>query len=329
MENNIYPTEDHKRPEDFAKLYQAMTGELRKIIKGQEDVIQYVVIALLNGGHILLEGLPGLGKTLIANALSRIIEADFKRIQFTPDLMPSDIVGTTVFSYEKNDFSVKKGPVFTNFLLADEINRSPAKTQAALLEVMQEKQVTIDGIKHSLEAPFIAIATQNPIELEGTYPLPEAQLDRFMFKVLIRYPSFEDEKEMLLMFKEGFNSENLEESPLQKVCTREEFVKYRDSLNVVNVDEKIVNYIMEIIDTTRKTPGIEVGASPRATIALLKAGRALAAIQGREFVVPDDIKDAAYPVLRHRIILESDAEIEGNTADDYIGNILATVKVPR
>lgn len=321
--------EKRKKPDDFLKLYESISNELKKIVKGQETVIKYVVVALLNGGHILLEGLPGLGKTLIANALSHIINADFKRIQFTPDLMPADIVGTTIFNYEKNDFVIKKGPVFTNFLLADEINRSPAKTQAALLEVMQERQVTIDGVIYKLTEPFITIATQNPIELEGTYPLPEAQLDRFMFKILIQYPEINDEKEMLLMFKEGFDSEKLENSDLKIVSSREEFVKYKNSLEAVNVDEKIIDYIMKIIDTTRKTPGIEVGASPRATIALLKSSRAIAAINGREFVVPDDVKESSFPVLRHRIILESESEIEGNTPDDFINEILTKVPVPR
>lgn len=318
-----------KTPKDFLDLYGKIVNELKKVVKGQEDVIKYVVTALLTDGHILLEGLPGLGKTHIANTLSKIINADFKRIQFTPDLMPSDIIGTTIFNYEKNDFTVKKGPVFTNFLLADEINRTPAKTQAALLEAMQEKQVTIDGVNYKLEEPFIAIATQNPIELEGTYPLPEAQLDRFMFKILIKYPELDEEKAMLKMFAEGFDSKRLDLTDIKKVCTRKEFVLYKDSLNVVNIDEKIIDYIMNIIDATRKTPGIDVGASPRATIALLKAARALAAINGREFIVPDDVKESAFPVLRHRIILESEAEIEGNTTDDFINVVLGKVKVPR
>jgi MoxR-like ATPase len=318
-----------KTPKDFGELYQNITRELSKVVKGQSEVIQFVVIALLTDGHILLEGLPGLGKTLIANALSRIIDADFKRIQFTPDLMPSDIIGTTIFNYEKNDFVVKKGPVFTNFLLADEINRTPAKTQAALLEVMQEKQVTIDGVNYILDEPFITIATQNPIELEGTYPLPEAQLDRFMFKVLIKYPDLEDEKNMLVMFKDGFDSKKLDEAGMIKVCTKKEFNLYKNSLDTVNVDEKIIDYIIQIIDTTRKTPGIDVGASPRATIALLKSSRALAAVNGREFIIPDDVKDSCYPVLRHRIILESEAEIEGSTPDDFINIVLDKVKVPR
>jgi len=319
----------NKTPKDFLDLYEKITLELSKVVKGQHDVIKFVVIALLTDGHILLEGLPGLGKTHIANTLSYIIDADFKRIQFTPDLMPSDIIGTTIFNYEKNDFSVKKGPIFTNFLLADEINRTPAKTQSALLEAMQEKQVTIDGVNYKLDEPFITIATQNPIELEGTYPLPEAQLDRFMFKIMINYPKIEDEKEMLIMFKDGFDSKRIDKTNVKKICDKIQFMQYKDSLNVVKIDDKIINYIMNIIDATRKTPGIDVGVSPRATIALLKASRALAAINGREFVVPDDVKEASYPVLRHRLILESEAEIEGSTTDDFVNVVLGRIKVPR
>ncbi|OHD05000.1 MAG: magnesium chelatase [Spirochaetes bacterium GWD1_27_9] len=320
---------EKKKTEDFLNLYNRINDELKKVVQGQEEVIKFVVIALLTDGHILLEGLPGLGKTLIANCLSRIIGASFKRIQFTPDLMPSDILGTTVFNFEKNDFVVRKGPIFTNFLLSDEINRTPAKTQSALLEVMQEKQVTIDGVIYKLDEPFITIATQNPIELEGTYPLPEAQLDRFMFKILVKYPAVEDEKNMLKMFRDGFDSGNLQNSDLQIVCGKDDFVSYKNSLDSVNIDEKILDYIMDIVSVTRKTPGIEVGASPRASIALLKASRALAAISGRDFVVPDDVKEACYPVLRHRIILESEAEIEGNSTDDFITICLGKVAVPR
>jgi MoxR-like ATPase len=318
-----------KNPEDFRNLFQKITVELKKVIKGQDEVIQFIVLALLNGGHVLIEGLPGLGKTLLANALSRIIGVDFKRIQFTPDLMPSDIIGTTVYDNVKNDFYVRKGPVFTNFLLADEINRAPAKTQSALLEVMQEKQVTIDGVVHKLEEPFITIATQNPIEYEGTYPLPEAQIDRFMFKVLVSYPAYEEEKNMLCMFRDGFDSERLEDSNLQMVCNQQEFMSYKNSLDVVNVDEKIMDYLLQIVDATRKTPGIAVGASPRASIALLKSSRALAVINNRDFIVPDDVRNCAFPVLRHRIILETDAEIEGKTADDFVQLVLSKAAVPR
>lgn len=319
----------NKRPEDFAQLTEKITTELKKVISGQEEVIEQIVIALLTGGHILIEGVPGLGKTLIANALARLFNADFKRIQFTPDLMPSDIVGTTIFHYEKNEFQIKKGPVFTNFLLADEINRAPAKTQSALLEVMQERQVTIDGTKCKLDEPFITIATQNPIELEGTYPLPEAQLDRFMFKVVIGYPEKREEEAILEMFRDGFNSERLELSDLQSVCSHEEFSSFRESLNLVRVDDKIITYITDIVRNSRQASTVVLGASPRASIAILFASRAYAAINGRDFVIPDDVKWAAFPALRHRIVIDAQTEIDGSNADDIISVILEGVEVPR
>ncbi len=318
-----------KSPGDFREWYGKIVAELAKVIKGQDEAVQFIVLALLNGGHVLVEGFPGLAKTLMANALSRVIGVNFKRIQFTPDLMPADIVGTTVYDNVKNDFYVRKGPVFTNFLLTDEINRAPAKTQSALLEAMQEKQVTIEGVLYKLEEPFIAIATQNPIEYEGTYPLPEAQIDRFMFKVLVKYPSLEDEKKMLRMFSEGFDSDDLGKSDIRKVCDRDEFMAYRDSLLTVKIDDKIMDYILSIVDMSRKTPGISVGASPRASISLLKSSRAYAVINGRDFIIPDDVAACSFPVLRHRLILETEAEIEGRQPDDFIRSILGRVSVPR
>ena len=318
-----------KTPDDFREWYEKIISELGKVIKGQDEAVRFIVLALLNGGHVLVEGFPGLAKTLMANTLSRIIGVNFKRIQFTPDLMPADIVGTTVYDNVKNDFYIRKGPVFTNFLLADEINRAPAKTQSALLEAMQEKQVTIEGTLYKLEEPFITIATQNPIEYEGTYPLPEAQIDRFMFKVLVKYPSREDEMKMLMMFSEGFDSDDLGRSDIRKVCDLEEFRAYRQSLSVVRVDGKIMDYILSIVETSRKTPGISVGASPRASIALLKSSRAYAVINGRDFINPDDVAACSFPVLRHRLILETEAEIDGRQPDDFISSILGKVAVPR
>ncbi len=318
-----------KTPAEFLALYRALETELGKVIKGQAEVIRFVMLALLTDGHVLLEGYPGLGKTLLANALSVLVDADFKRIQFTPDLMPVDIIGTTIYNHEKNDFTVKKGPVFTNFLLADEINRTPAKTQAALLEAMQERLVTIDGVDYPLDEPFITIATQNPIELEGTYPLPEAELDRFLVKLILSYPEKEDEKSVLAMHRDGFDARDLPGSGLKRVCAKRDFLSYKNSLAAVRVEDSVINYIYEIIEATRRTPGVEVGSSPRGGIALLKLSRALAAVRGREFVVPDDVKDACLPALRHRLILESSAELEGNTPDHYIGLVLEQVKVPR
>jgi MoxR-like ATPase len=318
-----------RTPAEFLELYRKLETEMGKVIKGQGEVIRFVMLSLLTDGHVLLEGYPGLGKTLLANALSVLVDAEFKRIQFTPDLMPVDIIGTTIYNQEKNDFTVKKGPVFTNFLLADEINRTPAKTQAALLEAMQERQVTIDGVNYRLDEPFIAIATQNPIELEGTYPLPEAELDRFLVKLLLGYPERGEEKSVLIMHRDGFDARDLPGSGLKRVCSKKEFLSYKESLSGVRVDDAIVNYIYEIVEATRKTPGVEVGASPRGGIALLKLSRALAAVRGREFVVPDDVKDSCPPALRHRLILESAAELEGNTPDHYINLVLGQVKVPR
>jgi MoxR-like ATPase len=318
-----------RTPAEFAAFYRKLATELARVIKGQEEVVRFLILSLLSDGHVLLEGFPGLGKTLLANAMSRLIGADFKRIQFTPDLMPVDIIGTTVFNSEKNDFTVKKGPLFTNFLLADEINRTPAKTQAALLEAMQERQVTIDGVKYVLDDPFITIATQNPIELEGTYPLPEAELDRFLCKLRLTYPAPDEEKQVLAMFRDGFDSRDLDAVGLKPICSKSAFITFKYSLSAVRLEDSILNYIFEIVEATRKTPGVEVGASPRGGIALLKLSRALAAIRGREFVVPDDVKDACLPALRHRLILESSAELEGSTADDFVALVLSKVKVPR
>jgi MoxR-like ATPase len=318
-----------KTPAEFLNLYTKLEKELKKVIKGQHNIIRFVILALLTDGHVLLEGFPGLGKTLLANALSVLVEADFKRIQFTPDLMPVDIIGTTIYHHEKNRFMIKKGPVFTNFLLADEINRTPAKTQAALLEAMQERQVTIDGVNYKLDEPFITIATQNPIELEGTYPLPEAELDRFLVKLILSYPEAEEEKNVLSMHRDGFDARHLDAAGLKPVCTKKDFLLYKQSLSSVRMEDTIITYIYEIVEATRKTGGIEVGSSPRGGIALLKLSRALAAIRGREYVIPDDVKDACLPALRHRLILESAAELEGNTPDHYVDLILGQVKVPR
>lgn len=318
-----------KKPQDFKNLYEALKEELAKVIKGQDEVLTFVILALLADGHVLLEGFPGLGKTLLAYSLSYLIDADFKRVQFTPDLMPVDIIGTTIFHYEKNAFEVRKGPVFTNFLLADEINRTPAKTQAALLEAMQERKVTIDGVSYQLDEPFITIATQNPIEMEGTYPLPEAELDRFLCKLYIRYPDPAAEKELLTMVRAGFDSRNLEAMSLKRVCSKGDFLSYKQSLLVVRVEDQIIEYIYQIVAATRQTPGIAVGSSPRGGIALLKLARGLAAIRGREFVVPDDVKDACLPALRHRLVLEPGAEMEGLSSDDLLNQIILQQEVPR
>jgi MoxR-like ATPase len=315
--------------EEVSRLYKQLKEELCKVIVGQENVVEHALIALFSGGHILIEGVPGLGKTLLADSLSHIIGCEFKRIQFTPDLMPSDIIGTTVFNVEDNSFQVKKGPVFTNILLADEVNRSPAKTQSALLEAMQERQVTIDGTIYPLDDFFICFATQNPIEMEGTYPLPEAQIDRFLMKILISYPRLEDENMILMNYRSGFHAEHPETSGIQHVTDAAAMAKAAGDVQGVVVDDKIINYITRIVSLTRNYSGISIGASPRGSVALFKTSRVKAIIEGRDYVNPDDVKTMACPVLRHRLILDAESEIEGITADDFLHKIIEEIEVPR
>lgn len=318
--------------EEIQQAYSAVKQEMMKIIKGQEEVIDHVLIAFFSGGHVLIEGVPGLGKTLLVRALSRIVGGKFKRIQFTPDLMPSDIIGTTIYNMETNTFQVKKGPVFTNLLLADEINRSPAKTQSALLQAMQEKEVTIDGNDFSLGDFFMCLATQNPIELEGTFPLPEAQLDRFLMKINMTYPPREEENAILQSYRDGLLRE-LSEQPghleLDQIIDEQKFLAIKKDISNIYIDDKIIDYITEITHATRNYPGIEVGASPRGSVAILQTARVKAAKEGRDYIIPDDIKYLVLPVLRHRLILEPETEIEGFTADDYLKKIIESVKVPR
>ncbi|MBN2534092.1 MAG: MoxR family ATPase [Spirochaetales bacterium] len=315
--------------EDVHNMYQRIKEELSKVIVGQTDVVEHTIIALFSGGHILIEGVPGLGKTLLASSLSHIIGCEFKRIQFTPDLMPSDIIGTTVYNVEDHSFQVKKGPVFTHILLADEINRSPAKTQSALLEAMQEQQVTIDGTIYPLDNFFICFATQNPIEMEGTYPLPEAQIDRFLMKVLILYPQLEDENRILRNYREGFQAEHPETAGIKKILDVKAITQIQNTINNVVVDDKIIDYITRIVSVTRDYSGISIGASPRGSVALFKTARVKAITEGRDFVNPDDIKNLVCPVLRHRLILEAESEIEGITADEFLHKIINEIEVPR
>ncbi|MCL5105196.1 MAG: MoxR family ATPase [Armatimonadetes bacterium] len=302
---------------------------MAKVVVGQRDVIDQILIALACEGHVLLEGVPGIAKTLIVRALSLAISADFNRVQFTPDLMPSDVIGTNVFDPSKGEFNLRKGPIFTGLLLADEINRTPPKTQAALLEAMQERQVTIDGARHTLDPIFTVFATQNPIEYEGTYPLPEAQLDRFMFKVVVPYPAHETEMEMLTRYNDGFRSARLEEAGIKPVIDVESMLALRATIAKVTVSPPIVEYIAKLVRKTRENRNLILGASPRASIYLLLGSKAVAAMNERDYVIPDDIKQIAAPILRHRLILRPESEIEGVTPDRIVESILAEVEVPR
>lgn len=303
--------------------------EMAKVVVGQGEVIDQVLVALLCEGHVLLEGVPGIAKTLIARTLSMTISAEFNRVQFTPDLMPSDVIGTNVYDPLSGKFSLRRGPIFTGLMLADEINRTPPKTQAALLEAMQEKCVTVDGETHTLSPLFTVIATQNPIEYEGTYPLPEAELDRFMFKTVVGYPAYETEIGMLSRYNAGFNSVRLEEAGVRPVTSVEELVALRRAVASVVAEEPIVDYVAKLVRKTRENRMLVLGASPRASIWLLLGSKAQAALSGRSFVIPDDVKRLAAPVLRHRLIIRPEAEIEGVTADRVVESTLAEVEVPR
>ncbi len=309
--------------------YQALATESKKALVGQDQVFEQMVIALFVRGHVLLEGVPGTAKTLAAKTLAHLVLAEFKRVQFTPDLMPSDIVGTQVFDVNSGKFYLKRGPVFCNVLLADEINRALAKTQAAQLEAMEERQVTIEGDREILPDPFIVMATQNPVEYEGTYPLPEAQLDRFLFKTVVTYPALTDEADVLRRVNQGFDAHRLTDAGLTPVLNPAQLTELRHEIDAITVEDGILTYITKISDATRHASDIALGASPRASIAMLVASKAYAAMQGRSYIVPDDVKMIALPVLRHRILLKAEAEIEGLDPDGIIKRILASVDVPR
>jgi MoxR-like ATPase len=307
----------------------AVREQVAKAFIGQPEVLDQILIALLAGGHVLIEGVPGLGKTLLVRALSQALSLDFARVQFTPDLMPSDVSGHAVFDPGSQRFEIRRGPVFTHLLLADEINRAPAKTQSALLEAMQEGQVTIEGQSFPLAPPFLALATQNPVEQEGTYPLPEAQLDRFLLKILIGYPALEEEKRMVDAITTGRTAADFDLSQVQCVAGAAEVVALQQATAAVQVDAQVIDYAVRLVAATRTWPGIALGAGPRGSIALVRAARAQAVLNGRDFVTPDDVRDIAVPALRHRIALAPELQIEGQSPDDVLGALLAKVEAPR
>jgi MoxR-like ATPase len=306
---------------------QAVKQEIKKVVVGQDKMIDLLVVSLLTGGHSLIEGVPGIAKTITAKLLARTLDAVFSRIQFTPDLMPSDVTGTSILNLKTNEFEFKKGPVFANIVLIDEINRAPAKTQAALFECMSEQQITIDGITYKLPPPFFVVATQNPVEHEGTYRLPEAQLDRFLFKIEITYPSLEEELEII---KEQHARKNTDkESLVNAVLSGRDIVTYQSLVRQVYVHEELMVYIARIVDSTRNNANLILGASPRASIAILESAKAFAAMSGRDFITPEDIKMVAYPVLGHRVMLAPEREMEGFDAAKIIHQIIDMVEIPR
>ncbi|WP_294209963.1 MoxR family ATPase [uncultured Chryseobacterium sp.] len=301
--------------------------EISKVIVGQESMIEHLLAALLSNGHVLIEGVPGVAKTITAKLLAKTIDVGFSRIQFTPDLMPSDILGTSVFNVKTSEFEFKQGPVFSNFILIDEINRSPAKTQAALFEVMEERQVTMDGTRYSMEEPFLVVATQNPIEHEGTYRLPEAQLDRFLFKINVSYPDLQQEIEIIR--NQHHNKAEDKTEAVNRVISAGQLKNYQKLVKEIIVESQLIEYIAKITVNTRENQFLYLGASPRASLALLTASKAFAALRGRDFVTPEDIKEASYAVLRHRVIVSPEREMEGLTADEIIRQILEGIEIPR
>ncbi|MDC7993841.1 AAA family ATPase [Altibacter sp. HG106] len=319
--NSRIPLEDLKREAEQIKQ------ELQKVIIGQETFIELLIVSLLAGGHVLIEGVPGIAKTITAKLFAKTLKTDFSRIQFTPDLMPSDVLGTSVLNMKTSEFEFKHGPIFSNVVLIDEINRAPAKTQAALFEVMEERQITMDGTQYQMESPFMVLATQNPVEQEGTYALPEAQLDRFLFKIKVSYPSLEQEVTILKTHHDRKLA--VPQDAIASVLTPESLHTYRKLVQEIQLEEKIFSYIAQLVDKTRNHPHLYLGGSPRASLAIMNASKAYAAMQGRDFVTPEDVKKMMTPVLRHRIILSPEREMEGMTPETVIDMIAQSIEIPR
>jgi len=325
MEEPIFQTRT-----DLTRLSEAVIAirqQIKKIIVGQDDMVKLIVAALLADGHVLIEGVPGVAKTLTAKLVAKSLAVHFSRIQFTPDLMPSDVLGTPVFNPKEATFEFKKGPLFSNIVLIDEINRAPAKTQAALFEVMEEKQITVDGRTYPMQAPFMVLATQNPIEQEGTYRLPEAQLDRFLFKIVVPYPNETEEYEILKQFHDMGNTDVM--SVVDSVLSAQQIIDIRKQVKTILIEEKLLQFIAKLAHQSRNHKSIYLGASPRASLAIMNAAKAMAAINGRDFVTPEDILEVVPPVLRHRIILSPDKEMEGITEDNVLKQIIQTMDIPR
>lgn len=312
---------------ELKSAVEGIKNQLGKVIIGQHDFIELLLVNLLANGHVLIEGVPGIAKTITAKLFAKTLQTDFSRIQFTPDLMPSDVLGTSIFNMKTSEFEFKKGPIFSNVVLIDEINRAPAKTQSALFEVLEERQITIDGIKFVMEYPFMVLATQNPLEQEGTYALPEAQLDRFLFKIKVGYPNLNEE--ILILKSHHDRKFNFPLDEIEPILTVESLKKFRDQVQEIRIEEKLFNYIAQLVEKTRNHPHLYLGASPRASIAVMNASKAFAAIAGRDFVIPDDIKKTLVPVLGHRIILSPEREMEGMTPEGVIDLIVKSVEVPR
>ena len=332
IENTISenPNPDFHSRLDMAELQKSLErvkSEIAKVIVGQESMVEHLLAALLSNGHVLIEGVPGVAKTITAKLLAKTLDVAFSRIQFTPDLMPSDILGTSIFNVKNSEFEFKKGPIFSSFILIDEINRSPAKTQSALFEVMEERQITMDGTQFQMQKPFLVIATQNPIEHEGTYRLPEAQLDRFLFKINVGYPDLSQEIQIIKNQHENKLADKTD--AVQKVVSAAQLQNYQDLVKNVVVETQLLEYIAKIIVNTRENQFLYLGASPRASLALLTASKSFAAIRGRDFVTPEDIKEASLAVLRHRIMVSPEREMEGLTADEIIRQILENIEIPR